>query len=446
MDAIGIPAKKLVVICYPNDWHWALSLEFLNREADKGLKYDVLDASFVGERGIRSFVKRLIGGSKLQRQSKKYLEEQGFQIIRNKNGRLNNLLAKIYVPREERVLGAESAGPSYNSIVERTGNLRIDILQNLRIIRKEFRSRDLMRRILKGITNESYSKVVTVNGRFTKNATVVDWCKQAEISCSLLEFGSSNEKFEIYEISPHSMEDVEKKIQIFWESSNSHVRNQKAKKYLDQLVNNHEISDINWRVNMIPGHRPPIGEKKVCVFFASTETEYAGVGDLVLDGDFTNQVEAFIGLLEVLNPNEWDVFLRRHPKNPSSSSQDPEAFLWTEFESCSNVQMISPESTIDSIALGEEADLIVNYSSIIAMEFVARGFQNVLTLGPAPWNRLIPSRYLPTKNSIAKFLVEERSKISIEEILPWAYFNSNFGEDFKLLDFDKSKTEWMFRA
>jgi hypothetical protein len=197
---------------------------------------------------------------------------------------------------------------------------------------------------------------------------------------------------------------------------------------------------------MIPGHRPPIGEKKVCVFFASTETEYAGVGDLVLDGNFTNQVEAFIGLLEVLNPNEWDVFLRRHPKNPSNSSQDPEAFLWAEFESYSNVQMVSPESPIDSIALGGEADLIVNYCSIIAMEFVARGFQNVLTLGPAPWNRLIPSRYLSTKSSIAKFLVEERPKISIEEILPWAYFNSNFGEDFKLLDFDKSKTKWMFRA
>jgi hypothetical protein len=33
--------RKLLAICYPIDWQWALSIEFLNREMALGQEYDI---------------------------------------------------------------------------------------------------------------------------------------------------------------------------------------------------------------------------------------------------------------------------------------------------------------------------------------------------------------------------------------------------------------------
>ena len=57
--------RNLLVICYPLDWHWALSFEFLNHQDKLGFNYEVLDLSFVGETGTSKLIKSISGGSKL---------------------------------------------------------------------------------------------------------------------------------------------------------------------------------------------------------------------------------------------------------------------------------------------------------------------------------------------------------------------------------------------
>jgi hypothetical protein len=76
------------------------------------------------------------------------------------------------------------------------------------------------------------------------------------------------------------------------------------------------------------------------------------------------------------------------------------------------------------------------------VEFLAREFHNVITLGPAPWNHLIPERYLPTEEKIKEFVNSYHGEISSEKLLPWAYYQSESGTQFELVTTDDKSGIW----
>jgi hypothetical protein len=128
-----------------------------------------------------------------------------------------------------------------------------------------------------------------------------------------------------------------------------------------------------------------------------------------------------------------------------SKIKDPEFFLWKEFEFFKNVTIIEPDSIVDSLALGLSSDLCVNYCSSISMELVALGAKEVITMGPAPWNKLIPKHTLQSEVSLKAYLVSKPKPIRIEDVWPWAYYSATFGEDFSLFDWTKGKNKWELR-
>jgi hypothetical protein len=285
-----------------------------------------------------------------------------------------------------------------------------------------------------------------VNGRFTKNSTVIYWSKKNGLTSSLIEFGSLNRNsYELFQNSPHSTEEIEDKIYSYWNSTESNNRQYIAKKYLEEIIRNNSSSKIDFRTNIISGDKPTFGAKKVCAYFASSEYENAGLNLSKNPSHFGDQVEALRGLLTVLDPNKWEIYIRRHPRNPNTRKKDAERFLWDEFNNQDHIHIIDPDSVIDSLALGSNADLIASFESTINIEFVARGFQNVVTLGPAPWNRLLPSRYLPSVQEITKYLRNNNEKISPEDIWPWAYYMAVSGTDFKIVETNRLTGEWNYK-
>jgi hypothetical protein len=187
-------------------------------------------------------------------------------------------------------------------------------------------------------------------------------------------------------------------------------------------------------------------KSKVCTFFASTETEYAGVGDIIPNGKFQNQVEAFRAIVDFLPSSEWQIVLRRHPSNPNDNSVDPEAFLWDEFKSRDNVIVVEPESVVDSMALGLKSDLVFNFCSIIAMELHARGSNNVYTMGPSPWRKLLPERQVESLEFLSGIFDEKVVTVKIEAILPWCFYAASHGYDFQLIHFDEVAQRWQYRG
>jgi hypothetical protein len=260
----------------------------------------------------------------------------------------------------------------------------------------------------------------------------------------LLEFGSSEETFEEFNVSPHSVSEVTAKMIEYWEAAPEKPRLEKARAYLRSIARN-DLSKIQWRAKMIEADLPNFPQdRKICVYFASTESEEAGLGDLVKAGQFKSQVEAFQGLLESLPASEWHIFLRRHPRNPETkNSFDPEEHLWESFLEVKNVTVIEPDASVDSIELGLRADLVANYWSGIAIELLLRGKNRVITLGDAPWNYFVPSNSTRSRGEITKFMSRPTPDFDIASIYPWAYYYSTFGKPFDLFQFDRQLAKWV---
>ena len=436
--------RNLLVLCYSLDWHWVLSYEFLNHENKLGVSYDVLNLSYVGEIGPRKLIKNIVGGSKLQRTILKNWKAKEILVSKHRynwpwnNSRLNFRTIK------SRVVNLESAQEAFNTIVERAGSLKPNTESHSKIIRQEITAREKIRSALSSIDLCDYDRVVTVSGRFTKNAVVVSWAKGNNSPTKLIEFGSSATKFEIYESSPQSMEEIESKINEYWNSADEVVREFEANSYLNKIIKNSGLSEIDWRNSMKPGEAPKKGTKKICTFFSSTELEYIGVGDPIPNENFQNQVAAFKALVNLLDKEDWDIYLRMHPNNPKNKIQGAESFIWDEFKGFGHIKIIPSDSNVDSLELGRVSDLIVSFGSNIAMEFVARGISNVLTLGPAPWNKLLPKLYKPDLNSLSNYIKYGDEEINFRDIYPWAYFVSTFGTDFEIFNFNAKKSKWSF--
>lgn len=433
--------KQLLIICYPNQWHWVLSLEYLHQQQAHGLEIDVLDMSWCGESRDLETARKSLSFMKFRTGCRKWLKDNGAKYFQTRLIRRERLHIDF---KANPVLSQDDCGPAFNSIVENSGQLLVSSLPNRKLITREFMAMNSVNAALQKIQIENYDTVVTVNGRFTKNATVAAWAKFRSKKLLLLEFGSTQEKFDVFEISPHSMREIQNKIERFWNQYEVNKHEVLPSDLMKKFVKT--ITEKNlWRSKMLDGHAPSKTTKKRCVFFASTEAEYAGVGDEVEPGNYRNQVEGFRGLLGALDSEEWEIYLRRHPKHPSVANGDPEQHLWQEFENKVGVYILPPESEVDSIELARGADLNVNFCSTIAMELIAIGITNVITLGPAPWNNLIPSRYCPNISLLQAFLLKHQDQLSEASILPWITYIHTFGESFKLFDFNPKKSSWHMR-
>lgn len=440
---------KIVVICYPNDWHWVLSLEYINTQLVDKTRVEVWDYSWVGENGIRNWVKRFLGGSSLQRKCKKWLRNNNIEIRRQKlwlspRPSIKKQFKSIALKSE--YLNYKDHHTIFNTVVEKVGNLSVKIKNHQRVIKKELRTTDLVARNIDLNQSPRVDAVITVNGRFSKNVAVKKWFEQAGCGVKLIEFGADEERYEEFHVSPHSVTEITRKMTEYWQSADDNIRDEVSKSYLDALLND-KVSKIPWREKIENSEIPKFApDKKICVFFASTESEMAGLGDQIIVGNYRNQVEAFSSLVETLPGEEWQIFLRRHPANPYSSKEtDPEQHLWQEFENRSNVSIIEPNSCVDSIALGMKADITANYWSTIAVELMIRGHRRVITMGDAPWNSMLPEYWVPNVLQLQRFLHLDPPKIKTDRIFPWAYYYAVYGKKFEVFEFNSALKRWIFK-
>ena len=415
-------------------------------ESTENQKFHVLDLSYPGQLELRSFLRWILGGNRLRKTGLKLLEHKKSAKILKYPVFFRSICAFLDSIKEMTTLGTtlnfQNSTTIYNSCVEKSGNLNPITRKNFGIIFKEVFARNLTRKILENLDYSFYGRVVTVNGRFTKNAVVKEWASSKSLPCRLIEFGASKESFQTYEVSPHSMRELEGKIIEFWKNAEDSFRQRVSREYLSKLSIDKPITEIDWRAKMQRNLIPPNEKNNSCVFFTSTEAEYAGVGDFVPASNYQSQVQAFKAIVEGLPPDEWQIFLRRHPANPRDKVKDAEHLLWEEFRKFSNVFIIEPESPVDSIALGMSADLAVNYCSIIAMELVARGAQNVITMGPSPWQGLLPERQIESKFELVATLEIMQKKVAPEKILPLCFYLSIHGFNFQATRFLENENNW----
>lgn len=430
-------------MCESSGWQWGLGTEFINYEQKNGNFMEVFDFSFLGDFRLSVLLRLYLGGFKMRRESLAFLKQ--------KNVKVTKFQARCKIAHAQKnLLALLEQSPALNSIVERCQTIDLELIAGeskyLRIIEEEFCKSNLVLSALQSMDLSDVEEIVAVNGRFTKSATVVKFCKDRGIKYKLLEGGNKDKTFQIFEVGPHSTSEVGKKIIELWNSAVEPYRSEISSKFFENLVTNRRLPGLYYRSQMAWGNIPKFSGKKICVFFASSEWEYIGVREEVPYGHFKNQIEALHALVACLDKDVWDIYLRRHPFGHNQNLQDGEKSIWNSFFNVPDLFVIDPSSDIDSIALGLEADLIASYGSTIIMEFYAHKISNIITMGPAPWNILLPERYVPTIEKLQEFIGSVKSKIEIDKLLPWAYYQIESGIEFELISTDDKTGRWKMKG
>jgi hypothetical protein len=277
------------------------------------------------------------------------------------------------------------------------------------------------------------------NGRLVKPAAIVHAARSQGVQVRILERGAFPGTFDIYDVSPHSIDERRKQAKRILERLDRDKAKIISEEYIALRKEFDPISGLKWQRNFQTGKLPQLEDKKICVCFTSTETEFAVFGDSIQQTLFQNQEEAFRVLASNLDPAEWQVIIRRHPYGSTRLRKDPELKLWDQLGKFPHVKFIEPFSPIDSYALAMKADLVAHFNSSMGPEAISLQAAPVITMGPTLWEQEDSSYLVNSEEKLRKFLLSDFKIRDVSDIHTWALYWSTFGYKFKEVEWSESK-------
>jgi len=277
------------------------------------------------------------------------------------------------------------------------------------------------------------------NGRLVKPAAIVHAARSQGVQVRILERGAFPGTFDIYDVSPHSIDERRKHAKRILERLDRDKARIISEEYIALRKEFDPISGLKWQRNFETGRLPQLEDKKICVCFTSTETEFAVFGDSIQQTLFQNQEEAFRVLASNLDPAEWQVIIRRHPYGSTRSRKDPELKLWDQLGKFPHVKFIEPFSPIDSYALAMKADLVAHFNSSMGPEAISLQAAPVITMGPTLWEQEDSLYLVNSEEKLQNFLLSDFKIRDVSDIHSWALYWSTFGYKFKVVEWSESK-------
>jgi len=281
--------------------------------------------------------------------------------------------------------------------------------------------------------------VVTGNGRLVKPAAIVAAARDHGISVRIVERGAFPGTFDLYTTSPHSIKERRDRAEGLYRDFGSKEAELISKQYIELRREFDPISGLAWHRSFTPGKLPALDERKICVCYSSTETEFAVFGDILPAEEFQTQAQAFRSLAEILDPDEWQVIIRRHPYGERILHQDPEQKLWWELQNLSHVTIVSPNDSIDSYALVKAANLVAHFNSSMGPEAISMEACPVITMGPTLWEKSDSPYLINTKEKLLSFSASELNTRDKSDIYLWGLYWATFGYKFKIVEWLDSK-------
>jgi hypothetical protein len=139
-------------------------LEYINDQNFEDI--EVWDASWIGEKGFKNIAKMLLGGNKLQRSCKLWLKSKGIPVRKL----YFHYLPKWKVKSSFKLLAVDTKliDPTrhsliFNTLVEKTGTLRVDLKTFKHPIMRELNSSLTLQSRLASMEVENHTQIITVN-------------------------------------------------------------------------------------------------------------------------------------------------------------------------------------------------------------------------------------------------------------------------------------------
>lgn len=277
------------------------------------------------------------------------------------------------------------------------------------------------------------------NGRLVKSAAIVAAARAREVHVQIIERGAFPGTYDIYSKSPHSIQERRQQAVALHNKFGALEAARISRRYVELRQTYDPISGVQWNQGFKPGKLPLLDERKICVCFTSTETEFAVFGDRIPSEYFQNQEQAFRTLASVLDPDKWQVLIRRHPYGNKKYKNDPEGKLWLEINKMNHVKIIGPYDAIDSYELVKSCDLVAHFNSSMGPEAVSLQTAPVITLGPTIWEDENSLYYVNSERKLLNFFTSSHSIREKSDINIWGLYWATFGYKFQLIDWRENQ-------
>lgn len=304
----------------------------------------------------------------------------------------------------------------------------------------------LIRRILiSGISTYEYTLaqlkqekpdlVYLFNGRFANNRAILEAAIEAQVPYRIHERGSNKTKYIVSEKVIHDPEFIQGKMLQFWENKENEIQKKESAKSF--FVNQRNGIEVGWRPFTLSqkkgsGFNQELKGRKLVVYFSSSNDEYDAVGDFINWGKWESQQNAVESLIRIVkkNPNIF-LAIRLHPHMKIKHRE--EVKKWLEITLPTNALLILPEDPTDTYTLIEQAAIVVTCGSTVGIEAVYWGVPSIC-LGPNVYSKL-DAVYLPKdEDELQKLLLSDDLVADAEKALPYGYYASSYGIDFKHYD------------
>lgn len=333
----------------------------------------------------------------------------------------------------------------YSGVADEINSIFPDTKRDKRIIKKYLKDSKSLFRWINGHHLENNSTFYIFNGRYHKEKTINLMLRAKSLTTRILEYG--NESILIWN-NAQSVEELTEKANEFYRHNLEAFGHQPIKDFFEKNRKEKSLILKNWGGKMKEGKLPSINRnKKVFVFYSSSQIEFIGNGDTFSENEFRDQKQAFKAITDELKKTneDWKIFLRLHPLNPKYRDSGDELRYWDDVLNFPNLECIHPNSDIDSYALASRATLTANFGSNIGAEIIYFGLAPSVSLCKTPWAQSFESGLLNSQELLENyFKLGEFKLYSKNTVYPYALFNQIGGSKYNFIQKGKSGHYYYF--
>ena len=227
-------------------------------------------------------------------------------------------------------------------------------------------------------------RVYVFNGRFANMRAVLRACEAFGIECAIHERGCDSEHYQVFlNHLPHDIQYMHKRINEQWQMADDNSqRDEIAAQWFSNRRNRIEKDWMSFTKGQSDG-RLPDGwnqDQRNVVIFTSSDDEFVSISDSWQNRLYYNQNEGISQLAHSLNDanSSIRIWLRMHPNQANSDNPQTREMRSLKFP---NLEVLPPESTVDSYALLDASEKVITFGSSIGIEAVWWKKPSVL-LGP----------------------------------------------------------------
>jgi hypothetical protein len=317
-----------------------------------------------------------------------------------------------------------------SSLISKTQSIDPDLISNKELIKDYLYSSAVTYEKARLILLKLKPKeIITFNGRFACAKAIIEAARQLSIPVSYHERGATYDKFYNFRSSPHDYKFWQKDIRAYWFNSTHNDKYQIGHTFFQRRRSGDGIGWTSFSDKQDNELLVPNSGKKNFVYYSSSDFEFSAVeyNDQYL---FDTQRDAIKALIAWASDQENDILLtiRVHPNMQYSDQKDRD--WWCNLKA-TNVQVIPPDSRVNSYALLDQSDIVLSYGSTMGIEAAYWGKPSIL-LGNSGYSGF-ECCYEP-QNVSELFSLLERTNLEPlpqESCLPYGYYMVSFGEPYQ---------------